>query len=255
MAVGTNTYIDNINNINIDPLYLLSHSRPRWYFKSNFFFKNAINLCNNRINSMWDFKKHSNNTSPQTILFMCCLIKYMQLINDVDYFPLLIDNLLLCYYTVPLHHSTSGFEAAAPTELVFNLINLIWYLKWTDRCSCPHWEILYLYMFKCILISQCLSGIKTLSYDLSSNVNMYTYTGLKLRCFQILKGKWNYLSAQGAQTDSAGEQMQRSPVLRADNRPTVSAIHSSLIRFQRDYFLSVSDDQLFGLSKQTKHIS
>lgn len=55
--------------------------------------------------------------------------------------------------------------------------------------------------------------MKTHSYDLSSNVNMHTYTGLKLQRFQILKGKWNYLSAQGAQT----EQMRCSPVLSPDN--------------------------------------
>ncbi len=88
-----------------------------------------------------------------------------------------------------LSHGSSLLQirlwSSGPRRVCFNLI---WYLKWTDRCSCPHWEILYLDMFKSILISPCLSGMKAHSYNLSSNVNMCTYAGLKLRRLQILKG-------------------------------------------------------------------
>lgn len=86
-------------------------------------------------------------------------------------------------------------------QSLFNLINLIWCLIWTDRCSCPHWETVRLNTFKSILISLCLSGMKTLTHNLCSHVNIYTYTGLKLGCLQFLKRQQNYLSAQGAERE------------------------------------------------------
>lgn len=141
-------------------------------------------------------------------------------------------------------------------QSLFNLINLIWCLIWTDRCSCPHWETVRLNMFKSILISLCLSGMKTLTHNLCSHVNIYTYTGLKLGCLQFLKRQQNYLSAQGAERERerGGEACRGTNALLSLYSVQITkqaSIRGALIRLQCDCLLSVTDDQLFGLSKQT----
>lgn len=133
-------------------------------------------------------------------------------------------------------------------QSLFNLINLIWCLIWTDRCSCPHWETR-------ASLSHSASQAWRPSLTIYVHMLTYTYTGLKLGCLQFLKRKQNYLSAQGAERER-----ERGGACRGTNAllslynvqiTKQASIRGALIRLRCDCLLSVTDDQLFGLSKQT----
>lgn len=166
-----------------------------------------------------------------------------------------MNNLLqLCYYTDPLYfyHALK----LGPHRASFNLV---WYFWWTDRCSCPCWEIVYLKMLKSILISPCLSGMKIHSYNLCLNVNMYTYIGPKLCRAQILEGEGNYLSAQGAPANSAALGVGCT-ILCSDKKKKRASLHYLQCTAHTDKISmwllpSVTADPLFGQSRETEHVS
>lgn len=130
---------------------------------------------------------------------------------------------------------TRCFEAVG-RKACFNLINLIWYLKWTSRYGGPS------------LTDRVCQHVQENPYltvplrhensQLPSKFKALTRAPTQDCSFHCRKWKGNYLWAQGTQGNT---QLSRLCVQITKNSPQVSAIHSTLIRFQHDYLLSVTN--------------
>lgn len=145
--------------------------------------------------------------------------------NDADFFtPPPINNLLKpCPHTNPPQHFTHQALKPRPPRSLSQ--SFLVFLRWTRRCSCPHWEIRDIWACSRAFLSRHASKAwKIHSSDRGSNVNAHTYVGLKLWRVQILNGKQKLSRCPGCEDKRRREGVKKktnlhcSPALCADNR-------------------------------------
>lgn len=112
--------------------------------------------------------------------------------NDADFFfftPPQINNLLKpCPYTNPPQRF--AHQALKPRPPRSSSQSFLVFLRWTRRCSRPHWEIPDIWACSRAFLSRHASKAwRIRGSDRGSNVNAHTYAGLKLWRVQILNGK------------------------------------------------------------------